>query len=879
MTSDTLNTLLHADSIEPLQVRTLLQQEQEQITAAFHQGTPARQLIRQRSNTIDQILTRLWQLRIGDRCQQCALIAVGGYGRQELHPHSDIDLLILTETDSDTTTTNTTNTNTNTNSTISDFVTLLWDLGLQIGHSVRSIQQCIAEGRQEITIATNLLEARLLAGSSSYFDQLQHKSQQDDFWASGPFFIAKRNEQLARHSKYNDTAYNLEPNIKEGPGGLRDIQNILWVTQRHFGSDGLSELVEHHFLTATECAELDAGRERLWEIRFALHLIAGRAEERLLFEHQPALADHFGHRNSEHNRGVESFMHSYFRIIHILSRLNEMLLQLFEEQLLTPPEQRRARPIDKHFGSRSGYLTFLKPDALEQNPALALTLFQTLQSHSDLKGVSAETIRQIRDNRQQIANHYQQTPEARRTFRELFCCGVGLTHTLRRMNRYDLLGAYLPEFDKIIGLMQHDLFHAYTVDEHTLFVVRNLRRLTVSEHYDELPQLSDLIIQLRHPDQLYLAGLFHDIAKGRGGSHSKLGAGVARQFCRHHHIDEESSEEIAWLVEHHLEMSTFSQRHDIDDPEEIEAFAEIVGKQSRLDMLYLLTVADIRATNKTLWNHFRSALLARLYNSTSALLGRPELEVNYSEETRQQALQQLIQQEMNPTAIEIFWEGLGDDYFQKHDAREICWHTTEILNHAKRPLIRLHKQGHQGGSEILIYTKDQQFLFAILVHTLEALHLDIQAARINTTQNSFALDSFTVLDQDGKTLHHQDQLQRIEQHLSQEITEPTLIHQPITFRRSRHQKHFHNKGRVDCRRDSRKQQTVLEVHTTDRPGLLSTLCQVFMGCNLRIHAAKITTLGERVEDIFWVTHQNNTPLNDHEIKEEIAPAIRDALEA
>ncbi len=861
-----LTEALQSNTLDPLQLRPLLQKEQERIKHAFESGTTAKTLIRQRSDTIDQLLQGLWQQQVGTACEQCALVAVGGYGRQELHPHSDIDLLILTETETETI-----------NSALGSFVTLLWDLGLQIGHSVRSITQCIDEGKQDVTIATNLLEARLLSGSSAYFNQLQQAIQQDHFWDSGPFFIAKRNEQQARLSKYNDTAYNLEPNIKEGSGGLRDIQNILWITRRHFGSDSIKELVDHQFLTPTECMELEAGRERLWEIRFALHLIAGRAEERLLFEHQPELAHHFGHLDNDKNRGVESFMHSYFRIIRRLSRLNEMLLQLFEEQLLTPQEQRQPRAIDQYFGRRSGYLTFLQADALKQTPALALELFQTLHQHPELKGLTAETIRQILDNRQRIADHYQQSLQARITFSNLFCCGTGLTHTLRRMNRYGLLGAYLPDFEKIIGLMQHDLFHAYTVDEHTLFVVRNLRRLTISEHYEEFPHLSDLIIQLDHPEQLYLAGLFHDIAKGRGGNHSRLGVSVVNTFCEQHRIDDESRDEIAWLVEHHLEMSTFAQRRDIDDPEEIEAFANIVGKQSRLDMLYLLTVADIRATNKTLWNHFKSALLSRLYNATTALLSRPELEINYGEETRRQALEQLIEEEMNPTAIGIFWDGLGEDYFQKHDAREICWHTTEILNHAQRPLIRFHKQSHQGGSEILIYSRDQQFLFSILVHTLEALHLNIQAARINTTQNSYALDIFTVLDQNGKTLKDREQLQRIEHYLQQEITEPTLIHLPVTFRRSRHQKHFQDKGRVKFRQDKRKQQTVLEVHTTDRHGLLSTLCQVFMSCNIRIHAAKIATLGERAEDIFWVTHQDNSPLNDREIEEVIAPQIRSAL--
>ncbi len=867
MTSDALSVLLNTTPIDPLQIRPLLQNEQQAIANAFYNGTPAKHLIRQRSDTIDRLLETLWQQQIDIHCNQCALVAVGGYGRRELHPYSDIDLLVLTENDTEAS-----------NSAISHFVTLLWDLGLKIGHSVRSIEQCLEAGQQDVTVATNLFEARLLSGNPDYFETLQSATRQDAFWDSGPFFIAKRNEQQQRLKKYNDTAYNLEPNIKEGPGGLRDIQNILWVTQRHFGSAGLQSLVEHHFLTPTECAELDAGRERLWEIRFALHLIAGRAEERLLFEHQPELAHHFGHLDNARNRGVESFMHSYFRTIRGLSRLNEMLLQLFEEQLLTPPELRSARPLDSTFGVRSDYLTLLQPDALKQNPSLALELFKRLQSTPGLKGVTAETIRQIRDNRQHIAQHYQQSPEAQQFFYSLFCCGTGLTHTLRRMNRYGLLGAYLPEFERIIGLMQHDLFHAYTVDEHTLFVVRNLRRLTISEHYEEFPKLSELIVRLPHPQQLYLAALFHDIAKGRGGNHSELGAGIVRNFCDQYQIDSESREEIAWLVEHHLEMSTFAQRRDIDDPEEIKHFASIVGRQSRLDMLYLLTVADIRATNKTLWNHFKSTLLSRLYQATSTLLTRPELALDYGEVTRAEALQQLIAQEMNPTAIDIFWQGLGDDYFQKHDAREICWHTTEILNHPQRPLIRFHKQGLQGGTEILIYTRDQRFLFAILVHALEASHLDIQAARINTTQNSHALDSFTVLDQKGKTLDDKTLLQNIQQQLSREISHPSLIHQPVQFRRSRLQKHFQNQGRVTFRQDQGKQQSVLEVHTADRPGLLSTLCQVFMQYNLRIHAAKIATLGERAEDIFWVTHQDNSPLSDHEIKEGVTPAIRSALE-
>ena len=865
---EALDTLFQTDPIDPIQIRKLLEQEQAATAQAFYRGASAKRLIRRRSDAIDQVLQRLWQQSVAPTCSECALVAVGGYGREELHPHSDIDLLILQE-----------ESNQAIDQAISHFITLLWDLGLQIGHSVRSIEHCLEESQQDVTVATNLLEARLLSGPHGYFSTLKEALNQDAIWASGPFFVAKRNEQQARLSKYNDTAYNLEPNIKEGPGGLRDIQNILWVTRRHFGSHNLKELIDHHFLTEEEYSDLQAGLERLWEIRFALHLIAGRGEERLLFEHQPALAEHFGHLHSENNHAVESFMYGYFRIIRGLSRLNEMLLQLFEEQLLTPKEQRQPTPLNEHFGTRGGYLTLLQQDALERDPSLALELFSLLQKHPALKGLTAETIRQLRNYRQPIAEHFAQHPPSRQRFLQLFYHGNGLTHTLRRMNRYGLLGAYLPEFEKITGLMQHDLFHAYTVDEHTLFVVRNLRRFTVPDHRQEFPFQSQLIEQLKHPERLYLAGLFHDIAKGRGGNHSQLGVGVVQAFCKRHYMDEKSCSEVCWLVENHLIMSSFAQRRDIDDPDEITRFAAMVGTQPRLEMLYLLTVADIRATNRTLWNHFKDALLHKLYSATHNLLNNPESETDHAAESRQIAEKRLLEAGHTLDAIHTLWSTLDEDYFLKHDAQEIEWHTNTILQQPQRPLIDFHQKSHLGGSEILIYTRDQQFLFSIIVHTMEALHLDIQAARINTTDNSYALDIFTVLDQEGKTLRDPEQIKKIGAQLTDEINTPSLIHQPVNFRRTRHQKHFHQRGHVAFRQDSRKQQTVLKIDATDRPGLLSTICQVLMAHNIRIHAAKIATLGERVEDIFWITHQDNRPIQDEALHLSIEEEIQQALDA
>ncbi len=869
MTSpDRLDDLIERQPLDPLAIRNWLQHRQGEINEAFLQGAPVRRQIRARSDLIDRLLQQLWRQQI-THCGHSALVAVGGYGRQELHPGSDIDLLfLLEEQEKEVCCTE-----------IGTLITLLWDLGLKIGHSVRSVEQCLEEGEQEITITTNLLESRLLCGSTQTFDRLQHLLNRDSHWASGPFFIAKRNEQQARHAKYNDTAYNLEPNIKEGPGGLRDIQNILWVTRRHFGSSQLKELVDHHFLTTAECADLEAGQERLWEIRYALHLIAGRGEDRLLFDHQPELARHFGHLDNEVHQGVESFMHSYFRIIRGLSLLNEMLLQLFEEELLTPREQRIPTPLDDQLGVRANYLTLLHHDSIRRDPDLALTLFFTLLKRPELKGFTAETIRHLRSSRQQIADHVRCHPLTRRRFLQLFYRGEGLTHTLRRMSRYGLLGAFLPEFEKVVGLMQHDLFHAYTVDEHTLFVVRNLRRFTVPEFRQEFPLQSLLILQLQYPERLYLGALFHDIAKGRGGDHSKLGADVVRAFCRNHGLDYATTREIAWLVENHLIMSTFAQRHDIDDSDEIERFANMVENQTRLDMLYLLTVADIRATNSNLWNHFKEALLAKLYNhTTNALLSEHYSDLQINLDGRNRALPRLAAKGLPPEQIQTFWKGIGEEYFQRHDDQEIEWHTDLILTREQRPLIAFRKESHQGGSEILVYTRDRTFLFSILVHTLESLHLNIQAARINTTHNSYALDIFTVLDQNGETLQEPQLLERIEQSLLRELDHPTLIHQPVQFRRSRHQKHFHDRTTVSYRQDQKRQQTVLEINATDRPGLLSTLCQVFMQCDIRIYNAKITTLGEWVEDIFWVCHQDKRPLSDAEVEREITPRVLEALE-
>ncbi len=863
--------------IEIPALKKMLQSTQEQIAEQFHAGEPVLSLLYLRSDLIDTLLQRLWNHFLPDTIE-ATLLAVGGYGRRELHPFSDVDLLILVDEASVE----------ECGETISPFITLLWDLGLQIGHSVRTVPECFEQGLDDITIATNLIEARKLCGNDGLFAQFQKMVADDDFWPSGPFFAAKRDEQCNRLQKFNDTAYNLEPDIKKGPGGLRDIQNILWVTKRHFGSEKLSELVDRLFLTEEESETIRAGQEELWKIRFALHLIAGRPEERLLFEHQPALAAHFGYSDDDDHRNgaIEKFMHHYFRTLRELSLLNEMLLQLFEETLLTPKSEPKPLENEEGIGRCGCYLTLLPDADIEKNPSLLLSVFDILRNHPELEGMNARTIRKIRSHRHLIDEHFRNRNINRQTFISLFYNPNGLTHTLRRMNRYGVLGAYIPAFEKVIGLMQYDLFHAFTVDEHILFVVRNLRRFETREDEADLPEITELMQKLEHKERLYLAGLFHDIAKGRRGDHSKLGVADAREFCLQHGMNAEEAEEVGWLVSNHLTMSTIAQRRDINDPEEIAEFAQLVQTLPRLQKLYLLTVADIRATNSTLWTHWKSSLLHQLYKYTAAALEQMAQQNHFCSddlcfsitEQQQQILYHLQDHGLETADVYALWREFDPDYFQRFSSQEILWHTRAILCIAETlPLIRTNPQGEQGGTEIFIYTRNQENLFASLVLALKAARLSIQSARITTTQDNRVLDSFTVLNADGETIHDETELERIRALLTQEINEPTLIHKPPVVRESRYQKHFPGETTVEIGEEPHKPHSLIEIHAPDRMGLLATSAQVLVEHGLHIHNARLAILGERIEILISITHPDLTPLTDEDEKQALQQDMLEKL--
>jgi len=816
-------------------------------------------ILHQNARLADALLTRAWELHQGlrDPGIEIALVAVGGYGRGELFPYSDIDLLLLLRRDKQA----------EVRPFAEAFLQFLWDLGLEVGHSVRSLKDCVAESKRDITVATNLMEARLLVGDPELFAAMQKKTGPQKLWPSPKFFAAKFAEQRARHRRFDDTAYNLEPNIKEGPGGLRDIQMIAWVTQRHFGTSRLHDLVARDFLTEKEYRTLERGRKLLARLRAGLHLIAGRREDRLLFDHQRELAVQLGYRDRPAVRGVELLMKSYYRTVKDLALLNEILLQHFEEELLTRGKL-RVRPINRRFQARGAYLETQRKNVFERFPFAMLELFLILQQHPELKGVRASTIRLMRENLHRINAKFRNDLACRSLFMEILRQPHGITHELRRMNAYGVLGAYLPVFGRIVGQMQHDLFHVYTVDQHTLFVVRNLRRFTVPEYRDEFPLASELIQRVVKPERLILAGIFHDIAKGRGGDHSELGEQDATAFCRHHGLSDYDARLVAWLVRHHLLMSQVAQRQDINDPDVVLRFARQIGDKERLDHLYLLTVADMRATSPTVWNVWKDRLLTQLYAETKRVLRRGLAEpLDQSEriaDLKAGALSILDAAGADRGRVDEHWARLDAGYFLRHDSTAIAWHTGEIINTpaSALPLVVARYVPGLGGTEVLVYSPDRDDLFAVVTGGFDRQNLTIMSARVHTTRFGFALDTFVVLDHAMQPIADQRGLKELADAMRDQLLNPEPGRD---FRRTavpRTLKHFPIATRVSFSPSANGEQTILEVHAQDRPGLLYQVAQALHHCRARLVTAKIATYGERAEDYFFLTGLDGSALAD-----------------
>ena len=837
--------------------RHTLQTIDDSLAERFRRQAPVAELVRQRAWFMDELLIRAWDRFFADRGDDMALVAVGGYGRGELHPHSDIDLLILLKPAP----------KSGYEGALEPFLAFLWDIGLKVGHSARTVDECVQEAGRDVTVATNIMESRRLAGSEAMFAEMRERTGPRHIWPTRAFFEAKSQEQIKRHHKYQDTAYNLEPNVKDGPGGLRDIQTIAWIAKRHFDAATLHDLVTHAFLTPREYQELEQGQNFLWKVRYALHLQTGRNENRLLFDHQQALAREFGYQDDHQRLAVEKFMKDYYRTVTELSRLNEMLLQLFEEVILHPDGPVETRPINRRFRARGGFIEAADPGVFKRYPFALLEIFLLLAQHRELKGVRASTIRLIRDHRHLIDQSFRDDLRCRSLFMEILRQPRGITHELRRMNRYGVLAAYFPAFGDIAGQMQYDLFHVYTVDDHTLNVVRNLRRFTVPEHEQEFALCSKIVRRIPKLELLYLAALFHDIAKGRGGDHSTLGSEDAYRFCLHHGLSDYDARLVAWLVRHHLLMSLTAQRRDIGDPEVIFEFAKTVGDHVKLDYLYLLTVADIRGTNPALWNNWKDALLRELYAATRRALNRGlENPLNRREriiETREAALSLLSN--VDRERIDALWRTVDEEeYFLRHSADEIAWQTRLVIatGRDRLPLIEIRDETERGGTEIFLYTHDREHLFALTTSAIDQLGLNILSARVITTRDGYTLDTYIVLEDNGKTIRDPQRIQEVKDTIARRIAQRDVGTARVARRATRQLRHFLIPTQVVFSDDIHRRYTIMELVTVDRPGLLARVGRAFVNCGVRLQNAKIATFGERVEDVFFITDRSNRPLDD-----------------
>lgn len=839
----------------------------------FTDGVPASELVHQSAAFIDSMLAKAWRAHDLPVDKGLALVAVGGFGRGELHPGSDVDLLVLVDRGRDYAT------------RIQAFITFLWDIGLEVGQSVRTVKECVKESKKDITVATNLMEARLIVGDANLFERMRQSTSAEKCWPSRKFFEAKWAEQRARHYRFHDTAYNLEPNVKEGPGGLRDIQMIGWVAKRHFGAETLHELVTHEFLTESEYESLTTGQSFLWQVRYALHLLAGRREDRLLFDYQRTLAAQFGYSDDDVSLAVEKFMKRYYRTIMDLSRLNEMLLELFQEAILHANAPRSVAPINRRFQSVNGFIEVTSPDVFKRYPFALLEIFLTIQQHDELKGVRASTIRLIRDHRQLIDKKFRADIRVRSLFMEILKQPNRITRELRRMHRYGVLEKYLPVFGAVVGQMQYDLFHTYTVDEHSLFVVQNIRAFASPERPQAMPRCAEIFARLPKPHLLYIAGLFHDIAKGRGGDHSQLGMSLAMEFCTEHGLGQYDARLVAWLVLHHLTMSLTAQRRDITDPDVIKDFAQSVGDQHHLDYLLLLTVADVRGTNPALWNDWKATLLGDLYDSTSRALRRGlENPIDRAEliaETQREARRLLEDSNGISELADRLWASLGDDYFLRATADEIAWHTRAIVSADEDALpLALVRQG-RGGTEVFVYAADREFLFAASTSVLGRLGLNIVNARIITADNGMTLDSYVVFELDGEPVSGAAREREISESLRAALADPRSARRDNRRLPKRQLRHFQTPTQVNFSHDSGNARTVMEVIADDRPGLLSAIGWALADCRVRLQTAKIATFGERAEDVFFLTDAGNRPLAPESfdtIRERVAEAI-DAAKA
>ena len=812
---------------------------------------------------VDRLLINLWTQAELDR--SLALVAVGGFGRGELFPHSDVDVLVLlpegTSPES----------NVALKSQLENFIGSCWDAGLEIGSSVRTVSECLAESAKDITVQTSLLEARWITGQKKLFAQFE--AQYAAAMDPQAFFVAKTLELRQRHTKFEDTPYALEPNCKESPGGLRDLQIILWVARAAGLGKSWDELARKGLATALEARQIKRNEALLSLIRARLHVISKRREDRLVFDLQTAVAESFGFSADQTpdgrlaQRASEKLMREYYWAAKAVTQLNQILLLNIEDRLKAQRGESTTelRPLNERFFEKSGLIEVASDDLYQRHPHAILETFELYETTIGIKGLSARTLRALYNVRPIMNSKFRSDPVNRQTFLRILQQPQGLTHAMRLMNQTSVLGRYLWVFRRIVGQMQHDLFHAYTVDQHNLMVLRNVRRFFMAEHAHEYPFCSQLAAGWDKPWLLYISALFHDIAKGRGGDHSKLGIAEVRTFCRQHGIAKEDSKLIEFVVGEHLTMSHVAQKEDLSDPDVIQAFAQRVGNERQLTALYLVTVADIRGTSPKVWNAWKGKLLEDLYRYTLRVLGGRAPDADAEIEARKrEALIELALHAQPHEGHKALWDTLDVGYFMRHDASDIAWHARQLGRHVtpgvtvgeeaavRQTIVRARTSPLGEGMQVLVYTPDQTDLFARICGYFDQAGLSILDAKVHTARNGYALDTFQVITP-HMAEHYRELISMVESDLANTLQSRAPLPVPVKGRVSRRVKSFPIQPRVRLEPDDKAQNWLLSISSSDRIGLLYSVANVLAKHGINLQLAKISTLGERVEDTFLIS--------------------------
>ena len=820
--------------------RKALAGERAMLQRQFEAGQMGREVLRHLTLLTDRHLRLAWKSH--QMPDEIALIAVGGYGRGQLFPHSDVDILILLPTSP----------NAVLREKLEALVGTFWDIGLDVGHSVRTLDECFEIASGDVTVQTTLLESRLITGNRELYRRFTRKVQQTIDPAA--FLSAKRIEQQERHSRHQET--NLEPNLKESAGGLRDLNTILWISRAASLGRTWLELARRGFITRDEAGAIGRHERLLELLRIHLHYLAGRREDRLLFDHQTTLAKQLGFATRANRRASERLMQRYYQTAKSVSLLNTILLQNLALRIAPPANRSVITPLNPRFVIRGELLSAPDTTIFERDPCSILEVFSLLQQHHGIKGIGAVTLRALWRARRRINPAARRDPHMQALFMDILRSPTRMIRELQRMHSFDILGRYIPAFGRVTGQMQHDLYHVYTVDEHILKVVRNVRRFAIPELAHEFPLCSRLMSEFDKPEILYLAGLFHDIAKGRGGDHSDLGKVDALRFCKTHGLSQPDADLVAWLVEQHLVMSATAQKQDLTDPDVVRSFVQRVGDERHLVALYLLTVADIRGTSPKVWNAWKAKLLEDLFHATRRMLTGERSGRQDGQRGRQEDAMVRLRLYAIPEAdYQAFWKQLDTAYFLRHEAQEIAWHTRHLHHHVNSsvPVVKARLSPVGEGLQVLVYVADQKELFSRICSFFEGISFDIYEAKIHTTRHGYALDTFQIQDASNRQPEYRDLISYIEYELTDRLTSKAPLPPLTKPRLSRQLRHFPITPEVFIQTDERGTYRMLSIVAGDRPGLLSRVSRTLTAFDINLHAAKINTLGARAEDTFVVS--------------------------